>query len=137
MSRSGFVGQCALDAMPRLAPCAPFAVSMAGTAAPPLLHQMISRFTPHLHHLPSRGNAVELSFLKLFPPADAPFVGGSFRESGLCRPGGFGPVVFDARDGVEDLGEDLNGPLGIIRNEYGGFGCQGHDGILELEFSGP
>jgi len=82
-------------------------------------------------------NAVELCFFKLFPPAGAPFVGGSFRDSGLCRPGGFGPVVFDARDGVEDLGEDLNGPLGIIRNEYGGFGCQGHDGILELEFSGP
>jgi hypothetical protein len=116
---------------PRLSPEA------AGRMAPSLYEAICEVVEAAEHGTAFGGNAVELSFLKLCSPADAPFVRGSFGDSGLCRPGGFGPVVFDARDGVEDLGEDLDGPLGIIRNEDGGFGCQGHDGILELAFSGP
>lgn len=33
--------------------------------------------------------------------------------------------------------EDLDGSLRIIGNEYSRFGCQGRDGILELERFSP
>ena len=82
-------------------------------------------------------NAVDLSIFEFPPPAGAPFVGRSFRDSGLRWSGSLRSIVLDPGNSFENLGESLGSSLGIIGNEYGGFRGQGHDGILELEFCGP
>lgn len=58
-------------------------------------------------------NVVELSFFKVFPPSKTPFVGGLLMTVCCVRLWGFGPVAFEAADASEDLGEYINGFLGI------------------------
>ena len=82
-------------------------------------------------------NAVDLRVLQLFAPSCAPFIGRAFRHPGLRWPWRLGPIVLDSADRSKDIGKDSDGLLGVIGSEYGGFGCQGHDSVLELEFGFP
>lgn len=74
-------------------------------------------------------NAAELSYFPSFSSFRS-----TIRWRSSCEFGGLGPIVLDAIFDLEDLRVNMGSSLGSSRTSMAFWGCQGHNGILELEF---